>query len=86
MTIIRFPDAGAKRRALGYLAGRFSFKSWETGDLAVDETALAYLALENIPFSVEGQASYERLTSPLRNPAPTKVQRWQFGSGRLTSG
>jgi hypothetical protein len=67
MIIIRFPDADAKRRALGFLAGRFSFKSWATGEMAAPETALAHLATENIPFSVEGQATYEHLISTVRN-------------------
>ena len=53
MTLIRFPDTNAKRRALGCLAGRFSFKSWASGEITVPEAALAYLALENISFSVE---------------------------------
>lgn len=73
MILIRFSDADAKRRALGFLAGRFSFKSWASGEMTVPETALAYLAAENIPFSVEGQATYERLISAVRNPAATKV-------------
>lgn len=51
MILIRFPDADAKRRALGFLAGRFSFKSWASGKMTVPETALAYLTAENIPFS-----------------------------------
>jgi hypothetical protein len=54
MIIIRFPDADSKRRALGILAGRFSFKSWASGEMAVPETALAHLATEGISFSVEG--------------------------------
>lgn len=73
MILIRFPDAEAKRRALGFLAGRFSFKSWGSGEMAVPETALAYLAMENIAFSVEGQATYERLISAVRNPPAAKV-------------
>ena len=69
MILIRFPDADAKRQALGFLAGRFSFKSWASGEMIVPESALAYLASENIPFSVEGQATYERLISAVRNPS-----------------
>jgi len=30
MIRIRFTNETSKRRALGYLAGRFSFKSWAT--------------------------------------------------------
>ncbi len=73
MIIIRFPDADAERRALGSLAGRFSFKSWSSGEMTVPETALAYLAAENIPFCVEGQATYERLISAVRNSPAAKV-------------
>ena len=73
MIIIRFPDAESKRRAVGFLAGRFSFKSWASGEMVVPETALAYLATENIPFAVEGQATYERLISAIRNPPAAKV-------------
>lgn len=57
MILIRFPNTDAKRQALGYLAGRFSFKSWASGEMAVPEAALAYLASENIPFDVTGQAA-----------------------------
>ena len=53
MILIRFSDADSKRRALGFLAGRFSFKSWATGEMTVPETALAYLAAEKISFSIE---------------------------------
>ena len=57
MILIHFPDAESKRRALGFLAGRFSFKSWATGEMAVPEAALAHLATEGIPFVVEGPAT-----------------------------
>ncbi len=73
MTIIHFPTEEAKRRALGYLAGKFSFKSWATGEMAVPETALAHLAAEGIPFTVEGPATYERLVSSVRDPSAAKV-------------
>jgi hypothetical protein len=73
MIIIRFPDNETKRNALGYLAGRFSGKSWSTGELMVPEEALAHLAAEGIRFTVEGPATYERL-APLRDPAALAVQ------------
>jgi hypothetical protein len=72
MILIRFSDAESKRRALGFLAGRFSFKSWASGEMAVPEAALAHLATEGVTFSVEGPATYERLISTIRNsPAAT---------------
>jgi hypothetical protein len=71
MIRIRFPDLEAKRRALGYLAGRFAFKSWATGDMLVPQAALAPLAVEGIPFIVEGPATYEQIAAPVRDtPAP----------------
>jgi hypothetical protein len=73
MIIIRFPDEESKRRALGHLVGRFSFKSWASGELMVPKDALALLADEAIRFSVEGPASYEQIAS-LRNPAAAEVQ------------
>ncbi len=67
MIIIRFPDVAAKRRALAYLAGRFSFKSWATGELLVPEESLPHLATQGIPFISEGPATYE-------NPPAASVQ------------
>ena len=72
MIIIRFPDEKSKKRALGYLPGRFSFKTWASGEMMVPENALPFLAVEAISFIVEGPATYERLT-PLRNPAAVAV-------------
>ena len=72
MIIIRFADEKEKRRALGFLPGRFSFKSWATGEMMVPENALAFLAVEGISFTVEGPATYDRL-APLRNPAAVPV-------------
>jgi hypothetical protein len=57
MILIRFPDTDAKRSALGKLAGRFGFKSWANGDMLVPEEALAFLAVEGVPFTVEGQVA-----------------------------
>lgn len=74
MIIIRFPDDPAKRRAVGFLAGRFSFKSWASGEVKGPAAALAALALEGIPFNVEGPATYEQLATPLRNPSAATVQ------------
>jgi len=70
--IIRFPDAETERKALGKLVGRFSGKSWTTGETMVPDVALSFLAAEGIKFTVEGPANYERLT-PLRDSAAVKV-------------
>jgi hypothetical protein len=73
MITIRFADAESERRGLGYLAGRFTFKSWATGETIVPEAALPLLAHESIRFSVEGPATYERLLPAVRNPAASAV-------------
>jgi hypothetical protein len=70
--IIRFSDAETKKRAIGFLVGRFPGKSWASGEVAVPGEALAALALEGFQFKVEGPATYERLVS-LRDAAPAAV-------------
>ena len=52
MVLVRFNDIEAKRKALAYLAGRFSFKIWATGEMLVPEAALPEMAVEGIHFSV----------------------------------
>src|SRR5437763_10581245 len=68
MILIRFEDLESKRRALGYLAGRFSFKSWTTGEMLVPEPALAEMAMEGIKFTVEGPATHEQSIPAVRIP------------------
>jgi len=60
MIIIRFNDTEAERRAIGYLAGRFSCKSCANGETLVPEAALAHLAVEGIEFNVIEPAQSER--------------------------
>jgi hypothetical protein len=61
MVIVRFPTVEMRRRALAYLLGRFSGKSWATGEVLVPEPALPHMAVEGIEFSVEGAATYDRI-------------------------
>jgi hypothetical protein len=74
MIRIRFTDLRAKERALGRLSGRFPFKSWTTDEMLVPEAAPGFPATENIPFQVEGPATYEQITPSFRDPAPAPVQ------------
>lgn len=74
MIRIRFTDLDAKKRALGRLAGRYPFTSWATGEMLVPEGALGFLAADNISFQVEGPATYEQITAPLRDTAPAPLQ------------
>jgi hypothetical protein len=57
MIIIRFKDAEAERRAIGYLVGRFPGKSCANGETLVPESALSHLAVEGIEFTVIGPAT-----------------------------
>jgi hypothetical protein len=74
MIKIRFSDGVTERRALGYLAGRFSFKTWATGETIVPDAALSALAHEGINFTVLGRATYEQTVSAVRNPPANAVQ------------
>ena len=73
MVIIRFDDKETEKRALDFLVGRFSFKTWADGDLMLPEPSLGPLAAEGITFSVKGPATYEHFLPPLRTPAATPV-------------
>lgn len=73
MIRIRFTDDDTKRRAIGFLAGRFSFKSWATGQMLVPEAALPHMARQSISFIVEGPATYEEQIAAFRNPTATAV-------------
>jgi hypothetical protein len=73
MIRIRFPDTATEQRGLGFLAGRFSFKSFANGETLVPPPALASLALEAIPFSVVGPATYEQYAPTVRDPAAPAV-------------
>ena len=73
MVLIRFKDDATKRRALGYLPGRFSFKSWATGEMLVPEASLPFLAAEGFKFSVEGPPAYKQSIPPVRNPPAAAV-------------
>jgi hypothetical protein len=74
MVIIRFPDEAQKRQALGLLIGRFSGKSWATGELMVPPEALPHLATRGIKFSVEGLPDYHKAYASLRDSAAAAVQ------------
>jgi len=57
MIRIRFPDPATEQQALGFLAGRFSFRSWANGETLVPSAALAALASAGIPFFTVGSES-----------------------------
>jgi hypothetical protein len=61
LIVIRFADQAEKRKAPGFLLGRFSVKSWATGEVTVPDCALPALVREGISFTAEGPATDERL-------------------------
>ena len=54
MIRITFADRKQKKRALGFLTGRFPFKSWANGEMLVPQDALGALAMEEISYEVLG--------------------------------
>ena len=74
MVIIRFPDEQTEVKALGFLARRFSGKSWSNGDTMVPEAALPLMTAEGIPFTVVGPATYEQQVPSIRDAAATAFE------------
>lgn len=60
MVMVTFQDRSTERRTLGYLLGRSSGRVLKTGEHLIPEAALEALAEQNIPFTVNGKASYEQ--------------------------
>ncbi len=73
MILIRFTDSHMEKRGLGYLAGRFSGKTWSSGETLVSEEALPHLAAEGITFTVAGRLPYEKAYAPLRDSSSAAV-------------
>jgi hypothetical protein len=74
MIKVRFSNSESERKSLGFLAGRFPFKTYADGHTLVPEAALARLAGEGIKFSVEGRATYEQSLSTVRDSSASSVQ------------
>ena len=74
MVVITFPDNATRKKALGFLFGRFTGKALKSGELIVPEGALAALADKDISFTVQGKASYEKQVAALRSAAADSVQ------------
>jgi hypothetical protein len=74
MIRIQFPDRTAEAKALGFLAGRCPFKSFDNGTTLVPEAALGLLAAEGIRFTVEGKAVYDQVVPTIRGSATPQVQ------------
>jgi hypothetical protein len=73
MVIVRFDNVDHERQALTWLAGRFSFKTWDNGEFMFHEAVLPYLAREGISFKVQGCATYEHFRPAIRDSATAPV-------------
>jgi hypothetical protein len=73
MVIIQFENPETERKALGSLPGRFSFKTWDNGEMMLHENVLPFLAREGVVFNVKGPASYEHFLPPIRITDPIAV-------------
>jgi hypothetical protein len=73
MVIIQFDSEAAEKKALGWLPGRFSFKTWSNGDMMLHENVLPFIAREGIAFKVKGPASYEQILPAVRTADPAEV-------------
>ena len=73
MITIIFPDRDTEKRAVGFLLGRFSGRILKSGLHLVPEAALEALADQNIPFTVQGKATYEQQIAAIRDLAPATV-------------
>ncbi len=60
MVTITFHNKETEKRALAFLIGRFSGRVLRAGEHLVPEAALEALADQNIPFTVQGKATYEQ--------------------------
>jgi len=74
MVTITFSDRETEKRALAFLIGRFSGCVLRSGEHLVPEVALEALADQNIPFTVQGKATYEQQMAALRGTAAPPVQ------------
>ncbi len=74
MVTITFPNRETEKRALAFLLGRFSGRVLRSGEHLVPEAALEALADQNIPFVVQGKATYEQQLTALRGTASPPVQ------------
>ena len=75
MVTIRFKDRATERRALAFLLGRFSGRVLKNGNHIVPEAALEALAQQDIPFTVNGKATYAQQVAAIRGAATPPVQR-----------
>ncbi len=73
MVTIIFSDRDREKRALAFMLGRFSGRVLQSGEHLVPEAALEALAHQNIPFTVQGKATYEQQVAAIRGAASSSA-------------
>jgi hypothetical protein len=73
MVSIRFPDSQTEVRGLGFLLGRFSFKTFKSGHTIVPEAAVRALHDQQIQCIVEGPATAEQIGPKVRRSGPIEI-------------
>jgi hypothetical protein len=73
MVSIRFPDSQTEKRALGFLFGRISFKTFRSGQTIVPETAVHALREQGIECIVEEPATAEQIGPEVRRTGPIEI-------------
>ena len=76
MVCVRFADEQQKHKALGYMAGRFTFTTFGSGETVASAGAVGALAAAGLRFSVDGPATDEQLEPLRRKPAPGAVREF----------
>jgi len=74
MIVITFPSQVLRKKAIGFLLGRFSGKILKSGELIVSEAAVEALAAHDFSFTVVGRASYEQQIAALRTAIAGAIQ------------
>ena len=74
MILIQFPDRETEIKGLTVLMSRFSGKVLRGGLHIVPELALELLTAANIPYTVQGPATYEHEMAAFRRDAAATVQ------------
>ncbi len=69
MVIIRFPNPEMETRGLGFLTGRFSYRTFQGGDTMVPEEALGHMAMAGLEYSVKGRPNFQGEHAPVRDTA-----------------
>lgn len=73
MVAIKFSDPEVRKRAIGFLATRFSGRVLGSGEVIVPEAALEALGAENFSFTVIGRATYDQMAA-IRSDVASPVQ------------